>query len=182
MLVVLLNFRKFFSDKISPNGRADKGSKLEKKEVKRLPKVDEELHARTIFEPVAVEARPAKTKPKTRSKLKWKEEVDLKEKIEEAKDFKNEEWKDSTGESSKDSNPNSEKAIRLNIKNKKESDKIKRVIAKGKLGKIEGGGTDQLEQSILWMIIRKILEEILVWLQIESDLLEGERKYFALCC
>ncbi|CAG9534442.1 unnamed protein product [Cercopithifilaria johnstoni] len=118
----------------------------------RLPKVDEELHARTIFEPVAVEARPAKTKSKTRSKLKWKEDVDLKEKTEESKDFKTEESKDST--------TNSEKAIRLNIKHMEESDQVK---ANENLEKSKDS-TGELRQSILWMIIRKVLEEILIWL------------------
>lgn len=128
--------------------------------------MDEELHARTIFEPVAVEARPAKTKPKTRSKLKWKEDVDLKEKIDESKDSKTEEPKDSKIEESKDSSTKSNKAIRLHITNKKESDQAKRIIAKEKkLGTSKTESTDhRVQQSILWLIIRTILEEILIWL------------------
>ncbi|KAM3715702.1 Uncharacterized protein ACO02O_03681 [Dirofilaria immitis] len=99
-------------DKISPNEKAhtsDKDSKSPKKEAKRLPKVDEELHAKTIFEPVSAEVRPAKTKPKARSKLKWKEGLEPKGKTEE----------------SKDSDINSDQAIRLNVKIKKESDQMK---------------------------------------------------------
>ncbi|VDK84121.1 unnamed protein product [Litomosoides sigmodontis] len=149
------------NNEISPNERGnnpDKGSKLEKKEMKRLPKVDEELHARTIFESVAAESRPAKTKPKTRSKLKWKEHVDLKGKIVESKDSKSEE--------SKDSSTKSTKAIRLHISsNREESDEAKRVIAKEKLGMSEIASTDdELQQSILWLITRTIVEEILIWL------------------
>uniref|UniRef100_A0A8R1XPH8 Uncharacterized protein n=1 Tax=Onchocerca volvulus TaxID=6282 RepID=A0A8R1XPH8_ONCVO len=137
----------------------DKDSKSGKKEAKRctltipkhvniiprLPKVDDELHARTIFEQVAVEAHPAKTKPKTRSKLKWKESPGSTEKTEE----------------SKSSNVNSDQAIRLDIKIKKEPGQ-KKVATKQKLGK-DTINTDKKEQSILWMIIRKILEEILIW-------------------
>lgn len=118
--------------------------------------MDEELHTRTVFEQVAVEARPAKAKPKTRSKLKWKEDVDLKEKIEESKDSKT--------EGSKDSNINSDKAIRLNIKNKKESN-LKTTIVEEKLGNVKSTyNTGELQQTMLWMIIRKVLEEILIWL------------------
>ncbi|OZC11810.1 hypothetical protein X798_00991, partial [Onchocerca flexuosa] len=107
--------------------------------IPRLPKVDDELHARTIFEPVAVEAHPAKTKPKTRSKLKWKESLESTEKTEE----------------SKGSTVDSDQAIRLDIK-------IKKKATKQKSGK-DTTETDEKEQSILWMIIRKILEEILIW-------------------
>ncbi|MCP9261487.1 RNA exonuclease 1-like protein [Dirofilaria immitis] len=112
----------------------------------KLPKVDEELHAKTIFEPVSAEVRPAKTKPKARSKLKWKEGLEPKGKTEE----------------SKDSDINSDQAIRLNVKIKKESDQMK-VATKDKSDR-SIVSTSEIEQSILWMIVRKLLEEILVWL------------------
>ncbi|KAK6103172.1 hypothetical protein QQG55_11465 [Brugia pahangi] len=116
------------------------------KKVNLLPKVDEELHVRTIFEPVNVEARPAKTKPKIRSKLKWKEDVDLKEKTDE----------------SKHSITNSDKVIELHMKDKKETGQVK--IATNEKSRKSRDKTDEQEQSILLIIVRKILEEILIWL------------------
>uniref|UniRef100_A0A1I7VFJ5 Origin recognition complex subunit 1 n=1 Tax=Loa loa TaxID=7209 RepID=A0A1I7VFJ5_LOALO len=99
------NLKANYSSKILGTLKNVEGEQFDQFRCHRLPKVDEELHVRTIFEPVSVVARPAKTKPKIRSKLRWKEDVDSKEKTEE----------------SKCSTANSDKAISLNIKNKKES-------------------------------------------------------------
>ncbi|EJD76038.1 hypothetical protein LOAG_16928 [Loa loa] len=139
------NLKANYSSKILGTLKNVEGEQFDQFRCHRLPKVDEELHVRTIFEPVSVVARPAKTKPKIRSKLRWKEDVDSKEKTEE----------------SKCSTANSDKAISLNIKNKKESGQVKATASK-KSGK-STGSTGERQQSILWMIIRKILEEILIW-------------------
>uniref|UniRef100_A0A915Q3I3 Uncharacterized protein n=1 Tax=Setaria digitata TaxID=48799 RepID=A0A915Q3I3_9BILA len=122
------------------------------KEEAQLPRVDDELHAKTIFEPIGVEARPAKTKPKIRSKLKWKEGLDPKEKIEESRG------------SDTDSGQ-----MRLSIKSKKGNNQEPAKETTNKKSKHSDAGG--WEQPIFYIIIRKILEEILIWLIIVAILI-----------
>ncbi|VDK69736.1 unnamed protein product [Gongylonema pulchrum] len=117
-----------------------------------IPKVDEELGAQTRFEPVAVEARPAKAKSKMRNKLKWKTGYSPMP-------------EESPHVSAKASG--SDKPLHLNMMIGPDTAPVKESTTEEEsLTKDKAHSSDDLQnpQQFLWVFTRKVLEELLIWL------------------
>ncbi|VDN08257.1 unnamed protein product [Thelazia callipaeda] len=139
-----------------------------------LPKVDDELHSKTIFEPVSVEARPAKAKSRIRNKLRWKEGYEPHEKSEDAKSTDNSEHAIqlhllSAKEPSVDSERISAVKGKINSDKREKTDKgNKEKTADERSGRIANEKPNKTiaewptTASVAWLVTRKILEEVLI--------------------
>lgn len=140
-----------------------------------IPKVDEELQAKTIFEPVAVETRPAKAKSKVRNKLKWKEGYQKSEESTSPSKGSGAEppiflnmmiGTDSSREARTAEEKPSSSSEKLSAKSSEnKATKSSEKAMPHQMEAIKSRKKAHLQQqSLLWTISRKVLEEVLIWM------------------